>query len=200
MTPRDKMELMTLLEELLAQYLKLTGGELSGALTVANTLKVRGPSYSNMTILNTSSNRSQGIQVSGNDVFLSNLKDTSNTTALYLYDENNEHYLTLRVLKDGVDNYYRLFSEHNKPSGSYTGNGDATLREIAVGGIGKVLLIRNDTHGFAIVYSEGACVFDHTGYTFVPFAQCYYANGTLVLKTTNNVLNGSSSKSNYTDV
>lgn len=45
---------------------------------------------------------------------------------------------------DNVDKDYRLYGEHNKPSGSYTGNGDAAYREILTSGIG----------GFAVIYSS----------------------------------------------
>ena len=42
---------------------------------------------------------------------------------------------------NGVLTSYNIFGEHNKPSGSYTGNGSATSRTITTGGIGNAILI-----------------------------------------------------------
>ena len=73
----------------------------------------------------------------------------------------------LRLNRQGT--VYKVFGEHNKPSGTYTGN--ATLRTISTGGIGSVVMIREtgstnhifvDKSGFfgvrnsAFVYGSGA--------------------------------------------
>ena len=47
--------------------------------------------------------------------------------------------LGLRVKNNTFDNTYTIFGKHNKPSGSYTGNG--AKRTINIGGIGKCVYI-----------------------------------------------------------
>ena len=76
-------------------------------------VKVKGSNYSCVVVLNESSGRRQGFQVVGDDIYLWNQKDASNLTSLFLYGEDNSNYLTLRVKKDDVDNYYKIFGEHN---------------------------------------------------------------------------------------
>lgn len=54
---------------------------------------------------------------------------------------------------DGVANH--ILHTGNKPSGSYTGNGAATGRDIQTGGIGNVVLVWSN-NGFAVITPVGA--------------------------------------------
>ena len=67
----------------------------------------------------------------------------ANRTYLNLRKEtiNLPELFRLVVVKEGTATGYNIFGEHNKPSGSYTGNGSATSRTIATGGIGNAILI-----------------------------------------------------------
>lgn len=56
---------------------------------------------------------------------------------------------------DGTEKVYNIFSEHNKPSGSYTGNGSATGRDIVTGGIGALALVWS-SNGAVLITPMGA--------------------------------------------
>lgn len=75
----------------------------------------------------------------------------NNRRMLILYNPTGKsatkNALTLASIKDGVtEGSYNIFGEHNKPSGSYTGNGSATERVIDVGGIGHSILVWSSTN------------------------------------------------------
>lgn len=60
------------------------------------------------------------------------------------------------VVYSGSMGEHTLLHTGNKPSGSYTGNGDATNRTVSVGGIGKAILVRPiGTKDFAVVTESG---------------------------------------------
>jgi len=85
----------------------------------------------------------------------------------------------------------------NKPSGTYTGNGDATERRIKVGGIGKVVYVFN-TRGLAIVTTGGTAVFPNGGeFTWISATTLDSSTMEIVLKTDNANLNGSNLAFNY---
>lgn len=83
-----------------------------------------------------------------------------------------------------------IFGEHNKPSGTYVGNGTADERWIEVGGIGRFLLIKTYGHGFAILTDVGGVMV--AGGTLVEpisASEAIYQSGQLMLKTNKSVLN-----------
>lgn len=86
---------------------------------------------------------------------------------------------------------YDILHTGNKPSGTYTGNGSATARTIATGGIGKALLIEGNT-GTCLVFGMGGAIgvrggdIKNYGATIAD-----YANGVLTLATTEDMLNAS---------
>lgn len=94
---------------------------------------------------------------------------------------------------NGAQTIYAIYGEHNKPSGSYTGNGSATSRTINVGGIGEILVITSDI-GTAWVSSRGAiCMHRETGaVSGLKSWECYYKNGTLTIAVTSDFVNKSS--------
>lgn len=91
---------------------------------------------------------------------------------------------------------YNLLHTGNKPTGTYTGNGDATARTIATGGIGKALLVYGGGYG-AIVYPDGAIIMNGTTVTSLPVTQCSFNDGNLVLATANAALNTSGGERGY---
>lgn len=97
------------------------------------------------------------------------------------------------VVKDGKWN--TILHTGNKPSGTYTGNGDATIRTIATGGIGNVCVVYSG--GYMAIVSEGAIISDGSAVTALPITQCSFSNGNLVLATTNPALNPSNGVRGY---
>ena len=103
--------------------------------------------------------------------------------------------LSLLVKNNTFDTtYYTIFGEHNKPSGSYTGNG--AKRTIKIGGIGKCVYI------YASDGTIQAFATDKTGFGWEFFSNgsatdieivntdVSYTNGNLyILKGSNNSLN-----------
>lgn len=86
---------------------------------------------------------------------------------------------------------YTILHTGNKPSGSYTGNGDATERVIETGGIGRWLaIVNNSTGGWALVNTWGGVVAESGSLRAFNRSEAYY-DGALYLKTDNSSLNGS---------
>lgn len=106
---------------------------------------------------------------------------------------------------DGYGNYFAMTKDGsgktllhtgNKPSGTYTGNGDATERTINVGGIGNALLVYGGGKG-AIVYPDGAIVSNGTTVETLPDTQCKFRNGVYTLSTTHPALNNDGAERSY---
>ena len=110
------------------EFIPLTGGTLSGNdLYIANGLRRLAGDGT-------------GIQLDAFDT----AKDYNNRSILKLFSPANKtlsNSLEFTRLVSGGGSTYQIFGEHNKPSGSYTGNGSATTRTINVGGIGNLLVI-----------------------------------------------------------
>lgn len=91
-------------------------------------------------------------------------------------------------VSSGVGKFYNIFGEHNKPSGSYTGNGSATSRTINIASIGAGILIISD-NGMAIVTSAGAIMGYGTTISGLGSGTVTFKDGVLTLKTADNKLN-----------
>ena len=99
--------------------------------------------------------------------------------------EVNAEYQKVSFL-DTNQNVYNIYGEHNKPFGSYTGNGSATKREIAIGGIGYALLIHSQ-YGFVLATPSGSIIRMDSSITAT--SNAYYMNGKLTITSTDNNLN-----------
>ena len=88
----------------------------------------------------------------------------------------------------GVTNYYTILHTGNKPSGSYTGNGDATERTIEIGGFGghgELLAIRTSYAGRTVLVGEfGAVAIGGSSYEGLTKDEIYFDGGVLHIKTT----------------
>lgn len=95
-------------------------------------------------------------------------------------------------------NWHTMYGSHNKPSGSYTGNGSATERRIPVGGIGWGVLLYSG-QGMAIVTPFGAIIGGHNGVSVKIHPEVYttVSTGELVIASTNNTLNLNGNVVNY---
>ena len=91
----------------------------------------------------------------------------------------------------GADGNIRdIHHEGNKRFGNYTGNGDATSREIDTKSIGRLLLVYNGL-SFAFVTPEGALAIDLTNREFewISNTKVFYVNGKMTLLTNDDALN-----------
>lgn len=135
--------------------LPLTGGTLSGTLkieTATPTISLNSLTSNRRTVLGTGSN---GVAVLGNY----SLEDEKDWTAYYLRQETVDLITLAQVVRvvDGTAKIYNLFGDHNKPSGTYTGNGDSTSRTINAGGVSKMILIWS-SEGLALVTPAGGFI------------------------------------------
>lgn len=87
---------------------------------------------------------------------------------------------------------YFVFGEHNKPTGSYTGNGSTTSRNVDIGGLGDMLSITSDI-GMALVSNRGAiCMDRQTGVVSgLKSWEINYKEGELTIATNSDFVNGS---------
>lgn len=92
-----------------------------------------------------------------------------------------------------------IFGEHNKPTGSYTGNGSATTRTIDVGGVGGWLGVCSGSYIIGIITQNGAMFFNTTNSTVkcFPVAQAKYMSGVLTISSTDDFLNKNGSAYHY---
>lgn len=148
----------------------------------------------------------------GNDLFLCNkhgkvTNDSTQTMLMAFDDPNNQsgdrrsisvHDHTARVnieraiqfrdVTNGTSTEHLIYGEHNKPSGTYTGNGSSTTRTIDTGGIGDTIMI-NSGNGFAIVTPRGAvCIMGTDVYGLVS-DNAKFEDGVLTLNTAEVTLN-----------
>lgn len=135
--------------------LPLTGGTLSGNVTIEK-------SNPRQLLINSDISRRALIEMaSGGAVTIANYPADS-TTGVYLalFSEASGVNLNklLRVFskESGSTVVYDIFGQHNKPTGSYTGNGSATSRTVSVGGIGNCLLIRSGKESGTVVLVNGS--------------------------------------------
>lgn len=85
-----------------------------------------------------------------------------------------------------------IFGEHNKPLGSYTGNGNATQRTIDVGGIGGCMVVFSGSYMIGFITQNGAVFFStgDSGVKCFPVAQAKFMSGVLTLASADTFLNG----------
>lgn len=85
------------------------------------------------------------------------------------------------LIKEGR-NTYNIFGEHNKPSGSYTGNGSATTRTIDTGGLGDIVAIYSP-NVFIFLTISGGIVASDGGVKTTSGAEMKFENGVITLNT-----------------
>ena len=131
-----------------------------------------------------------------------NVRDDSEKTFIQVMSENNLNALHLEYNKINKGYYINrkengawltskaLFGEHNKPSGHYVGNGDATKRQIQVGGIGNTLHIYNASTGWDVLVGVNGA-YGWCGTEFVHFkpTECRFISGLLEVASTHVAIN-----------
>lgn len=167
-----------------SNYLPLTGGKLSGSLQVNDGY---GVFYGNSTETYFGARRVAGDSTNVRYVAIDPREETSLANALYFVERNGS-----------TNNIKKLLGEHNKPSGSYTGNGSATARTINVGGIGGVLFLQGANYNSLVTY-YGALSWSPQSGTVqaVSDGSIYFRNGVLTIKSTSSIFNSNGSSYNY---
>lgn len=102
------------------------------------------------------------------------------------YDNNNQ------LIMNDTKGRKTVLHTGNKPSGSYTGNGDATERKINIGGIGGIVYLYNRDRGTGILaYSNGFLVFNSTSSVIhLSSSHGEFWEGTLKITSSNELING----------
>lgn len=93
-------------------------------------------------------------------------------------------------LEDSTGKTYQIFGQHNKPTGSYTGNGSETSRNIAIDGYGRTMIVYTTAYGAILVTAIGAYTFGSSP-TFLAYGKCHYDGSNLVIASTDTHLNAS---------
>lgn len=88
----------------------------------------------------------------------------------------------------------KFIGTYDKPTGTYSGNGNATSRTISTGGVGKVVLIFSG-NGAVIVTPYGGFAIDNSGAASFLATSKIYANETSLIIATDSVLVNGSGKS-----
>ena len=100
-------------------------------------------------------------------------------------------------VSSGVGKYYNIFGEHNKPSGSYTGNGSATSRTIEIGGIGNAVIVICTANSTALIITASGAFGKTGGSTgYFSYDTVHFTNGIITIASTDGSLNASGK--NYT--
>lgn len=162
--------------------------------TMTGSLRVETSSYPTISAYNTTPGRYASVTMGdvGQAVFTNGTTgDSNNRNCLIMREETADlkNMLTLYPIVDGKGTGYSVLHAGNKPSGSYTGNGDAAQRTIDTGGIGSAVLIRH-SGGMALVGPQGGF-----GYMFgdsnITSAAMYFSYGVITLATNSDLVNAS---------
>lgn len=180
--------------------LPITGGTLSGDVIVS---KNGTPS---VRVVNTSTSRRGTFQLDGQSAYLLN-GDLNSTEYFGLSVDNAPDDLKdkLRFInKETTDNratIYTVHGSHNKPSGTYKGNGSIGGHSIDTGGIGSVCVINGNYH--TVLLSKFGGFYVKTSTTTggsvgaINFLDAYFDNGTLNIESTHEALNKSGETYTY---
>ena len=145
---------------------------------------------------------------SGKNAFLKKNTDTDTVEVGLSDDPDNVQQISVSSastdINDAVklerrvnDEYtaYRMYGEHNKPSGYYVGNGDPTYREITIvdsasGGVSTMILLSSDT-GMVLVSNRGgiAKYANDNVLTGIPQQQMMFFSGKLYINSADDLLN-----------
>lgn len=173
-----------------SKFLPLTGGTLSGSLELYR----NDSEYSNIRLL--SSDKTSGVILERNangslTIYMrKDINSGNDQVQFYLASWDDEIYpiynlIRVRKTVNGVAKTYRVFGDHNKPYGTYTGNGSPSKREINIGGMNSnYCLAIKGGDCFTIVSNAGVlCVTNQGSFVSVPVEQVMFLNGVLTLNT-----------------
>ena len=155
--------------------LPVTGGKLRGNLEIEKS----GPEFY---MRNTGTDRYYHILVSSDkNIYFRNATDANNRTAFYLQPETAEkleRLFRLQKVVNGTSTLYNVYGQHNKPSGSYTGDGRSAERKINIGGAGDVLLVRS---GMVCYFVTPDGIYTHDSDSSSTYGGTTFIDGVLTL-------------------
>lgn len=110
---------------------------------------------------------------------------------------NNENSGLDATNMQGAIDYFA--KETIKPRQNYVGNGDATKREIEVGGTGGWLAICSGSYMIGFISQNGAVIFSTTNSSVrcFPVSQAQYISGKLIISSADILLNGDGNTYHY---
>lgn len=86
---------------------------------------------------------------------------------------------------------YQMLDTRSKPSGSYTGNGSATIREIKTGGIGNTIRITGNGYVTIISYGNGFSIKSDGTLKALTGVDGYFGDGNYAISTAHECINAS---------
>ena len=100
----------------------------------------------------------------------------------------------------GTSKIGQVFTEFNKPCGTYTGTGSSTTITINTGATSSYCILIRGAQGMAFTTPSGAICKTRTGTSVsgLSYAECMYNNGTLTINSTSNYVNKSNETYYYT--
>jgi hypothetical protein len=110
-------------------------------------------------------------------------------------DFSNEINRVSKETEAGISNVQNYFDEkekdlhgsHNKPMGTYEGNGEP--RTIETGGLGSVIYISNNKYGSFIMVGSGGILQNNNGVVTIPHEEANFWEGVLSIKVEETKLN-----------
>lgn len=120
--------------------------------------------------------------------------ETDDKRVLALCNKNFKELKESVRLMDKTNNsqtYFQIYGGHNKPTGTYSGNGSTTQRTISTGGIGKVVLIFSG-NGVVIATPYGGFAINNSGTaSFLATSKIYTNEDSIIITTDSALVNGS---------
>lgn len=166
-------------------YMKKSGGAFTNIVTLER------DEYPQFYMKDIGNNTQAKLELDGKSFFMearNTTDDNSNSRRLLVSgDSNMSVQSALRFVDtvDGAQQWHTVYGSHNKVSGGYSGNNDATSRIIETNGIGALLLISSDT-GMALVSNRGAiCLNRYTAeVSGLRSYECRFENNNIIMATT----------------
>jgi hypothetical protein len=175
---------------------------LDGSVPVTGNLTIERPNWLGVKLRSTDSGREGRLTFSGNnnETQVVNYTDDNNLSFLKLNKEtyNLSSMVELAVKKEGNTANYKIFGEHNKPTGFYSGNGSAEQRTIPIGGVGSILWIKSAKY-LTFVWNFGGFTLDgvNGSVKFHPSSQLDFEDGVLTIASTHSAINDSTNVHYY---
>lgn len=123
---------------------------INGSEAMTSDLHIHKDEYVQIFMKETNSNSHARLQLNGGGLMIDsapNADDMDNRRYIMLYSDSNTPLSAAVRLVDVVNGaklWHTLYGTHNKPTGTYTGNGHSSERIIETGGIGNALLVWTD--------------------------------------------------------
>lgn len=173
------------------EFLPLTGGTLSGYVVLEKWLDMNNPNYLGRAKFAKNSSES-----TDNGTYIRDYDTNDNSLTLIIQALTNEIFMH----SSANNTNYKIYGEHNKPSGTYTGNGSSSTRTIETGGIGNAIVIwETSSKKFTIATPCGAfyCTPSDTTLKVNSINSVAFYNGILHIGTNYENVNGNGLTYNY---